>query len=290
MIQTSLDLLENKKCVRGDTTTLYWRLGTPVIRRRRNRNVSGKKWKRTPKRLLAVNKFTSGKRLIAAFQYVMGALSSWQRAARLYGANGQTGENLFFSRNYGYCAADGSGVEDFRHFKLSEGQLLLPPGIRLSREGNRCTLEWEVQEEQALALSGDLVHVGIIYDSEPDGLSLADVHGACRADGKVSFTIDEKYGTRVHLYPFFGREDNTDFSDSDYFESEGTTTSFPENKEYLPAPAAGEIDKTVLDDRAFPRDRTPSIPFAVRSFFERLMMEFGEVILSSVSRYEVLRV
>ena len=48
MTRIDLKLLHGKKTVRGITTTLYWRLGNLVIRRRRNRNVSGKKWKRTP--------------------------------------------------------------------------------------------------------------------------------------------------------------------------------------------------------------------------------------------------
>lgn len=98
MIRTDLDLINVKKRVHGETTTLYWRLGNPVIRKRRNRNVSGKKWKHTPKRVEAINKFTTGRRLTAAFLLVLGEVSPWRRAARLFGANGQTGENFFFSR------------------------------------------------------------------------------------------------------------------------------------------------------------------------------------------------
>ena len=229
MITTELDLLNVKKRVRGATTTLYWRLGTPVIRKSRNRNVSGKKWKRTPKREQAICKFTSGKRLITAFQYVLGALSPWLRAARLYGTCGQTGENLFFSRNHGYFSADGSGVEDFRHFKLSLGQLLLPAGLRLTREGNTCTLEWEVQEEQLLASPDDLLHVGFIREDEPDGLTLVDLNRVRRGDGKAVFTLDGGQECRIHLYPFFGREDNTEYSDSDYFKCEEVSITSPEN-------------------------------------------------------------
>lgn len=128
MVQTDLELSGIKKCMRGDTTTLYWRLGNPVLRRRRNRNASGSNWKRTPGRERAVNKFTASKRLLTGFLLVLGEHSPWRRAARLFGRNGQTGENFFFSRNYACIAADGSGVEDFRHFKLSEGRLPLPAG------------------------------------------------------------------------------------------------------------------------------------------------------------------
>ena len=78
-----------EKTVRGTTATLYWRLGNPVIRRRRNRNVSGKKWKRTLGREQAINKFTNGKRLVTEFLLELGEVSSWRRAARLYSKNGR---------------------------------------------------------------------------------------------------------------------------------------------------------------------------------------------------------
>ena len=225
MIRTDLELLNIKKCVHGDTTTLYWRLGNPVLRRRKNRNAAGSDWNRTPGRERAVNKFTATKRLVGSFLFVLGECSSWRRAARLFGRNGQTGENFFFSRVHACIAADGSGVEDFRHFKLAAGRLPLPPGLRLTREGNSCTLEWEVGEEQPVALAGDLLRVGIIYDAEPDGLSLANTGGARRSDGKAFFSLDPGRGTRVHLYPYFSREDNSDFSDNDYFESEAMLTT-----------------------------------------------------------------
>lgn len=226
MIRTDLDLINVKKRVHGETTTLYWRLGNPVIRKRRNRNVSGKKWKHTPKRVEAINKFTTGRRLTAAFLLVLGEVSPWRRAARLSGANGQTGENFFFSRNHGYLSADGK-IADFPHFRLSLGRLLSSPGIRLSREGYTVTLEWDATGEQPLASPDDLLHVGIIYDPEPDCLELADTSGTRRKDGKLVLTLDPARGTRVHLYPFFGREDNSDFSDNDYFTCEITPSSLP---------------------------------------------------------------
>lgn len=229
MIRTDLELLNIKKCMHGDTTTLYWRLGNPVLRRRKNRNAAGSDWNRTPGRERAVNKFTATKRLVSSFLFVLGECSSWRRAARLFGRNGQTGENFFFSRVHAYIAADGSGVEDFCHFKLAAGRLPLPPGLRLTREGNSCTLEWEVGEEQPVALAGDLLRVGIIYDAEPDGLSLANTGGARRSDGKAFFSLDPGRGTRVHLYPYFSREDNSDFSDNDYFESEAMLTTSGED-------------------------------------------------------------
>ena len=219
MTRTDLELLHGKKTVRGTTTTLYWRLGNLVIRRRRNRNVSGKKWKRTPSREQAINKFTNGKRLVTAFLLELGDVSPWRRAARLYGKNGQTGENFFFSRVHGYLPADGK-IQDFAHFRLSEGQLLLSPGMRLSREGCTVTLEWDATGKHSLASPDDWLHVGVVHESEANGLILADTGGARRGDGKAVFTLDPARGTRVRLYPFFGREDNSEFSANDYFTRE----------------------------------------------------------------------
>lgn len=51
--------------------------------------MSGKKWKRTPGREQAINKFTNGKRLVTEFLLELGEVSSWRWAARLYSKNGR---------------------------------------------------------------------------------------------------------------------------------------------------------------------------------------------------------
>ena len=270
MVQTDLELSGIKKCMRGDTTTLYWRLGTPVLRRRRNRNASGSNWKRTPGRERAVNKFTASKRLLTGFLLVLGEHSPWRRAARLFGRNGQTGENFFFSRNYACIAADGSGVEDFRHFKLSEGRLPLPPGIRLSREGNTCTLAWDVPDALPAASAGDRLQVGVIHDTEPDGLSLADTGDARRGDGKAVFTLDPARGACVHVYPFFSREDNSDFSGNDYFESREDLPDFsanPTSGSPIPEPKEPRIE---LPFRAAALEDVLSRDYVVRQDYRRI--------------------
>ncbi|MEY8593057.1 hypothetical protein AALK14_16585 [Butyricimonas hominis] len=43
-----------------------------------------------------------------------------------------------------------------------------------------------------------------------------------RGDGKAVFSLDPARGTCVHLYPFFEREDNSKFSENDYFTCEIT--------------------------------------------------------------------
>lgn len=128
----------------------------------------------------------------------------------------RTGPNLFHSLNSKCFDGEGKLV-DFEHFLFSRGVLLLPRRMRLVSDGQKFRLTWEEEREWTTAFPADRLWVGVLYARHPLAPRLAlDVKGV-RGDFSGEFMLDSAMGTEAYIYCFFGREDETAFSDSCYF-------------------------------------------------------------------------
>ncbi|HJA14692.1 MAG TPA: hypothetical protein H9796_06370 [Candidatus Butyricimonas faecavium] len=108
-------------------------------------------------------------------------------------------------------------VEDFKHFMVSDGSLLLPLDMTMTRQENVITLAWNDKRNSASALPSDIIHVMVIGTTRPDALMLLHGTSATRAGGTASFTVQAKEGETLHVYPFFGNVTNKAFSPNEYF-------------------------------------------------------------------------
>lgn len=136
----------------------------------------------------------------------------WQAAAR---KRRMTGSNLFNSVNCKCFSGDGRLV-DFENFRFADGELLLPRRIQLVENGRKFRVTWEEEREWTSASPTDRLWVGVLYDAHPLAPLLAlDVKGT-REEGAGEFTLDESMGPTAHIYCFFGRADESTFSESRY--------------------------------------------------------------------------
>lgn len=191
----------------------YIRNGKQYVRRVA---IPGKtrKWEtegRTAKQKTVVGRFA----IVQAFYSAYSSMVSpeiWRLVAR---AEGRTAPNLFNSTN---CKCfDGKGqLVDYEKMKFTRGNLLLPRKIRVTSEGLHCRVTWEEERNWETAAPSDRLCVGVLYDANPLGPSLALNVSGCRADLCGDFMLDATMGVNAHVYCFFAREDGSAFSDSWY--------------------------------------------------------------------------
>ena len=103
--------------------------------------------------------------------------------------------------NHG-CVNKLGEVEDFKHFVISDGSLLLPPDMTMTRQDNVITLAWNDERNATSARPSDIIHVMVIGTTRPDALMLLHGTSATRAEGTASFTVQAKENETLHVYPF----------------------------------------------------------------------------------------
>lgn len=89
------------------------------------------------------------------------------------------------------------------------------------REGWTVTLHWKNGANCPKADSSDWVFLGYFYDTLRRSPQLTLDYMPRRIDEKITIEIppaDQPEGTRLHLYLFFGNEEFTQFSPSEYVE------------------------------------------------------------------------
>lgn len=137
----------------------------------------------------------------------------WRIAARI---KKKMGANYFNSLNCHCFSGDGNLV-DFDNFRFSEGKLLLPRRMQLTRDGAECRVTWEEERDFYTASPGDCLWAGVLYERSALAPLLAlEVHGT-RGEGTGTFHLDASRGMPAHVYCFFGRPDHSAFSPSQHF-------------------------------------------------------------------------
>ena len=129
-------------------------------------------------------------------------------------------DSLFHSINGG-CLQPGKGVWAFKTFRFSVGSLDAPVITAAEREGWTVTLHWKNGANCPKADSSDWVFLGYFYDTLRRSPQLTLDYMPRRIDEKITIEIppaDQPEGTRLHLYLFFGNEEFTQFSPSEYVE------------------------------------------------------------------------
>lgn len=137
----------------------------------------------------------------------------WKTAGRMEHCRA---DNLFHRLNSRCFSGDGK-LADFATFRFSYGELQLPRNIAIAKEGDMYRVTWEDERNGALAAPEDRLWIGVIYDVKPGAPRLAVAVNGVRNDMEGTFRLDEMYKGIAHIYCFFGREDETAYSESLYF-------------------------------------------------------------------------
>ena len=193
---------------------VFWRLGKLVSRKVMPKSRKQKKaWKKkhpgTPNQLNARKNFTTNRQLAAHMTRQLRPLGVWRRAVEIYKPEGMNADNYLYHKN-AHCMERGQ-FKKFRPLIVSLGDLDLPGRMECSHEGNRVTLRWLAEEPAT-----DRLHVAIIHEDTPDSLLIVQTGDARRGDGSFSFDI-APHAAPSHIYPFFGSDNNGDFTGNDYF-------------------------------------------------------------------------
>ncbi|MDE6452415.1 MAG: hypothetical protein K2L23_09090 [Odoribacter sp.] len=98
-------------------------------------------------------------------------------------------------------------------------QLQLPRNITIEKDGEIFKVSWEDEREGTLAAADDRLCVGVIYEDRPGVPQLAQEVTGRRGDMKGTFRLNGTSEGTAHIYCFFGREDETAYSESFYFKS-----------------------------------------------------------------------
>lgn len=174
----------------------------------------GKK-KRTPKQRACNTEFQAQRKLYTAFRaVVMVVCPAWGLYAAWMRRVAHSGDNCFHAINHKYMDGDEVGCPELFHF--SQGELGMPWDMKVSREGNVVLFTWHDDRDCPHARGTDRLIVGILYDEHRGRPDLAEPQ-ALRSHGAASITLNPKYGSRVHVYPFFERADKRAYSEDQHF-------------------------------------------------------------------------
>ena len=210
-------LTSGVKSIRVGNIIFFLRMGK-VCQRVLNGANSGKNWKRTEKRVESNEQFAGDRRMSSHMKDAYATLPVWQHAAAYRTGNTKTSDSYRHRVNHGFITPQGE-VKDFKHFVVSDGALLLPLHMSMTRKNNAITLTWDNQSHSASARATDIIHVIAIGSTRPDALML--LHGpvVTRAEGTATFEVEAEKGEILHVYPFFGNAENNAFSPNEYFEA-----------------------------------------------------------------------
>ena len=159
--------------------------------------------------------FGDSRKFDSKFANTMRGCPTWAAAARLYGKDGQNGDNFQHHVNHDKLA--GKVVACFHLFRFSLGPRSLPWNLAATRDGNTVTITWTDSRHSGQASPHDTLIVGLLLSKHPGRPLLVDHTGATRANGSFTFTLDlHSKKQDIHLYLFFANPQRTEFSDSQH--------------------------------------------------------------------------
>lgn len=209
-------LLSGVKKYHWNNTVFYLRLGR-VAQRQLSPSKSTKEWRRTEKRAKANNNFAGMRILSSHMKDVYEGLPVWEHATKFRTNNTMTADNYRHKVNHAYVNEFGE-VIDHKHLVVSDGSLVLPLNMTMVRKDNMITLTWEDHRDTPSAKESDIPHAIVIGSHRNDALML--VHRttpATRGSGTVTFKVNAREKENLHIYPFFGNDENEAFSPNEYF-------------------------------------------------------------------------
>lgn len=173
-----------------------------------------RKWEiegRTPKQQEVTTRFTAVQWFYKEYMKQVSPVI-WRTAAK---TQGKMAPNLFNSTNF-RCFNGQGEITDFEGFKFTVGRLALPRTLKITREGNRFRVTWQEERDWTTAARTDTMQVGLLYDNLTRSPRLAPEVQGTRGDLQGEFILDESIGKSAHVYIFFARVNNGNFSDSWY--------------------------------------------------------------------------
>ena len=185
---------------------------------RKCKSKRGPRKSRTEGERQTTDRFTETRKMWKIYRRAIKDLPIWRVEARARGVS--KSDSLFHSINGG-CLQPGKGVWAFKTFRFSVGSLDAPVITAAEREGWTVTLHWKNGANCPKADSSDWVFLGYFYDTLRRSPQLTLDYMPRRIDEKITIEIppaDQPEGTRLHLYLFFGNEEFTQFSPSEYVE------------------------------------------------------------------------
>lgn len=162
-----------------------------------------------------MNRFSTVQSLYSFFRRSVSD-NIWRTAAQ---SRKERANNLFHRINSPCFNGEGDLI-DFATFRFSFGDLQLPRNINLTQEGDVYQVTWEEERSGTLTAATDRLCIGVIYEALPLGPRLAKEVSGCRGDLAGTFRLDNPPEGTKHIYCFFGREDETAFSESMYFKTD----------------------------------------------------------------------
>ena len=92
----------------------------------------------------------------------------------------------------------------------------LPWNLAVTREKGTVTITWRDNRHSAHCSPRDELCVGLLYEKFPKRPMVVGETGAVRSTGTYTLELDSRFGTEVHVYPFFMNPGRTEFSDSEH--------------------------------------------------------------------------
>ena len=183
--------------------------------RKPNKRLKERRKQRSEKQLAWSNIFRGQRKFYKAFRAaVMMECPAWELFAEWIRGAAHTSDNCFQAINHKYMNGNEVTCPALFHFSL--GELGMPWDMEAVREGNIVLFTWHDDRDCPTARGTDRLMVGILYDEYRDRPALVDPHDL-RSHGAASITLDPKYGTRAHVYPFFERTNKNAYSDDQHF-------------------------------------------------------------------------
>jgi len=135
---------------------------------------------------------------------------------------GKNAKNLFVQHNM-YAFGKDKEVIDYGRLCFSSGLLPLPDRIQIERHNNHdYLLQWEYDAEKAIGAPNDRLYIVELRPvKQPDDLLenytvVFHETGVCRSEKKASFSTSSGFNDQIHLFCFWGNEQNSVFSGSYY--------------------------------------------------------------------------
>lgn len=166
--------------------------------------------------------------------------------------NSRSGRNLFISLNYG-AMVPGCDEPDYQRMRFSKGKVQLPDDLQVKhRDDGRWELTWVNPDWEEGRNGDDRLYVVELHGEHPQSPRLVRKVEAVRSDGRAVFEDWMELGpSEVHFYCFFGRPDETAFSDTVYLGGwQRQTVDFPQQP-LADRTSTGSFTQRLADGRDF---------------------------------------
>lgn len=201
--------------LRIDGLTFYLRMGQLCCQESQRERVSGRKWQKTEARERTKLFFMAMRWVCSQMKEALGDLPVWRVARQLY-APRMSADNYMHSVLSPYYNVRG-WVQDFENLTVSVGELAPARGMKAAWVDGQVTLTWEFEAGMPHAEGTDVLHVLLVREWAAGIPVLVKGLEARRRDGVVSFPFEFNKAGVLHVYPFWGREDETAFSRNVHF-------------------------------------------------------------------------